>query len=218
MQDHLGPVRAVMFRGPRQCYTTDMKNQFTKVKLITAASLIIFGATARYFLQGLPNIETITVVSLLAGSLIGGVWAMAVGLIVVASTDILIGNTAILLYTWSAWAGMGLLGYALKKRPKKILRHSLELTGMGVVGNVLFFLWTNFGVWQIGGLYPHTMDGLILSYVMGLPFLRMQLIGTLVIVPVVSVATLYLWSRLPQWVASAKLSRAKQLDYARDSK
>jgi len=181
-----------------------MKNQFTRAKLITAAALIIFGAAGRYLLADLPNIETITVVSLLAGSLLGGVWAVVVGLAVVASTDILLGNTNILLYTWTAWAAMGLLGLILHRRDKKTVRHTLELTGLGVFGNVLFYLWTNFGVWQIGGLYAHTWDGLMLSYVMGLPFLLLQLMSTLIIVPVVSLVALFLWNGVPVWVTASK--------------
>jgi hypothetical protein len=178
-----------------------MKYQFSTIKIITAAALIGFGATGRYLLQDLPNIETITVVSLLAGSLLGGIYTVIVGLSVVAITDIAIGNTAILLYTWSAWAAMGAFGWVLRKRNKKPLRHSLELTGAGLAGTLFFYAWTNFGVWHLGGLYPHTVAGLLQSYLMGLPFLKYQLIGTLLIVPSVSFIALAAWNRLPAWLA-----------------
>ncbi len=183
------------------------KNQFSKTKLITAIALIAFGAGGRYLLQDIPNIETITVVSLLAGSLLGGVWTMTVGLLVVAITDMAIGNTSIMLYTWTAWAAMGVLGYALRKREKKVFRHSMELTGMGLVGTLLFYAWTNFGVWQLGGLYAPTMDGLMASYVAGIPFLRMQLLSTLVIVPSVSIVALTAWNFLPQFLQARKAVR-----------
>lgn len=179
-------------------------HQFSKTKLITAAILILFGSVGRYLLKDIPNVETITVVSLLAGSLLGGVWTVVVGLAVVATTDMIIGNTSILFYTWSAWAAMGVLGWVLRKREKKPLRHALELTGMGVLGNVFFYLWTNFGVWHIGGLYPHTLNGLMQSYIMGLPFLKYQLISTLLIVPSVSVVALTAWNLLPVFLADRR--------------
>lgn len=181
-----------------------MNTQFSKKKMITALALIAFGAGGRYLLQDIPNIETITVVSLLAGSLLGGVWTIIIGLSVVAATDMLIGNTSILLYTWTAWAAMGFFGWLLRKRKKNIFRHSFELTGAGIAGNIFFYLWTNFGVWQIGGLYPATVDGLMAAYIAGIPFLRMQLLGTLVIVPAVSMIALYLWKMIPQWVVSTQ--------------
>lgn len=165
--------------------------------MITAALLIAFGATGRILLQDLPNIETIMVVSLLAGALLGGPWTMIVGLSTIAITDVAIGNTNILLYTWSAWAVMGTLGWALRNRTKNAGRFSFELTGMGILGTLFFYLWSNFGVWQIGGLYPATLDGLAQSYIAGLPFLRMHLLSTLIIVPTVSFVALKLWNREP---------------------
>lgn len=181
---------------------------FTAKKLFVAGVLITFGAVGRYLLQDVPNIETITVVSLLAGSLLGGPWTVAVGLVTVAVTDIFIGNTNILLYTWTAWAFMGLFGYALHKRAKKTVRHAVELTGMGVLGTLFFFLITNFGVWHLSGMYPHTVDGLMLSYIMGLPFLRFQLLSTLLIVPSVSIIALALWNMAPQWSHSTNYARS----------
>lgn len=181
---------------------TKKQNSLSTIQYTTAIALIVFGAAGRYALKDLPNIETITVVALLAGSLLSRMWMVIVPLAVVAVTDIFIGNTSILLYTWSAWAVTGLFGAVVKKRQKKSVRHAFELTGMGVLANFFFYLWTNFGVWHIGGLYPHTLDGLVLSYIAGLPFLRLQLLSTLAIVPIVSMVALALWNRLPAFLAN----------------
>ncbi len=173
-------------------------NAFSRVKIVTAVVLIAFGAVGRLLLQDMPNIETITVVSLLAGSLLGGVWTVVVGLAVVAVTDMVIGNTAIALFTWSAWAVMGVFGWMVRRGRGRVLRHAAALTGMGLLGNAFFYAWTNFGVWHIGGLYSHTFDGLMLSYIMGLPFLKYQLLSTLMFVPGVSVVALVLWRRFAE--------------------
>jgi hypothetical protein len=194
------------------------KDNFTKAKLITAAALIIFGAMSRYLLKDAPNIETITVVSLLAGSLLGGIWTFVVGLAVVGITDMFIGNTIIFAYTWSAWAVMGLFGFVIHKRAKKPVRHALELTGMGLLGVLFFYAWTNFGVWHVGRMYPHTIDGLIASYIAGIPFLKNQLMSTLMFVPSVSAIGIAAWNRLPKWITVVEQRNATTTPYVREEK
>ena len=43
--------------------------------------------------------------------------------------------------------------------------------GGAMAGSLLFYAVTNFGVWAAAGLYPLTPEGLLASYVAGLPFL-----------------------------------------------
>lgn len=42
-----------------------------------------------------------------------------------------------------------------------------------------FWLWTNFGVWLISGMYPLTLMGLEACFVLAIPFLKNSLIGDL---------------------------------------
>jgi len=42
----------------------------------------------------------------------------------------------------------------------------------GTIAGVGFFLVTNFAVWLAGGLYPMTLEGLVMSYTAGLAFYR----------------------------------------------
>jgi hypothetical protein len=164
----------------------------TKKNIIVAASLVAFGILGRMALLAYPNIETLMVVSVLAGTLLGWRWGAVVSLFSVIGSDMMIGNTAILVYTWSAWLLIGAASSIGKRRSDQVQvwADTLRNTGLGVLGTLFFYVWTNFGVWQIGGLYPHTVDGLVLSYVNGLPFLRNQLLGNLFIVPLVSVVVL----------------------------
>jgi len=172
----------------------------TKKNIILAAALIALGILGRIVLQAYPNIETLMVVSILAGTLLGWRWGAVVSLFSVIGSDMMIGNTAILLYTWSAWLMIGAASAVAKRRSGKtaVWAEALRNTGFGVVGTLLFYAWTNFGVWHIGGLYPHTLAGLELSYINALPFLRNQLLGNLFIVPSLSVVVLATWKYLPQ--------------------
>ncbi len=57
---------------------------------------------------------------------------------------------------------------------------AVRLAGASVVGSLLFFAVSNFGVWASFELYPHTAAGLMECYVAGIPFLGNALIGDLV--------------------------------------
>lgn len=172
-----------------------MKN--LKIRFILAVLLVALGVGGRliriYYFPGLYNVEPFTAMSLLAGVMLGGGYALTVPLSMVAITDMVIGNQPIMIFTWSAWAVIGILGMVLRKRKSPTVRFSLELTGMGIVASLFFYVWTNFGVWLIDGIYPHTLAGLMQSYIMGLPFLKNQIYGNLVIVPVVSLAAILAW-------------------------
>lgn len=169
---------------------------FSRPNVLLAIGLIAFGIIGRLLLQDVPNVETITTVSILAGALLGGVYTVLIGLIVVAGTDMVIGNTTILYYTWAAWAVMGVFGFALSKYKATTGKRVLALTGAGLTGNLFFYALTNFGVWHIGGLYPHTAVGLLDSYIMGLPFLKYQMAGTLLILPATSVVAIWAQQKL----------------------
>lgn len=39
-----------------------------------------------------------------------------------------------------------------------------------LAGSAIFFVLTNFFVWLLGTMYPHTLDGLVTCYLMALPF------------------------------------------------
>lgn len=178
--------------------------------MILAVVLIGVGVVGRlvriYYLPELYNVEPFTAMSLLAGSMLGGGYALTVPLSMVAVSDMVIGNTSIMFFTWSAWAIIGLLGTVLRKRKAPTAVFSLWLTGVGVVSSFFFFLWTNFGVWLVDGMYPHTFHGLMQSYVMGLPFLRNDIFGNLVIVPTVSLGAIIVWK-----IIELRTNRNKQI-------
>jgi hypothetical protein len=68
---------------------------------------------------------------------------------------------------------VGILGLALRRDA------SFSAVVDGVLGgSVLFFLVTNFAWWAGYGLYPHTWEGLALSYLAGVPFFGGTLAGT----------------------------------------
>ena len=86
-------------------------------------------------------------------------------------TDLYIGIHSTTLFTWGSVLIIGLLSEKFKKT--LILRLSGALTGA-----VIFFIFTNFGVWVLGS-YGYTFAGLLNSYTLAIPFFTYSLLSTL---------------------------------------
>jgi len=169
-----------------------LDKRISKIKLLVAISLIAFGAIGRIILKDIPNVETVMVASLLAGSLLGGAYTVIVPLSIVALTDIYIGNDLILIFTWSAWAMIGFFGWLVRKKRGYSYKFILSLTGMGIAASLFFYLYTNFGVWLLWDMYPHNFAGLVQCYIMALPFLRNNLVSDFILIPSISALLLFI--------------------------
>lgn len=150
---------------------------------VVVVALAVVWRLVRADLGAPPNLELITAATFFAAVLLRHRAAVLVPFAAAAVSDALLGNTSILLFTWTAWAVIG-LGALLVRRTSGWLRFGAAL-GLGAGGSVWFFLWTNFGVWlqARGTFYAPGLDGLMASYVAGLPFFRTMLLGNLLLVP-----------------------------------
>ncbi len=161
-----------------------MQKNNLKIKIFGGIILIGLGLFFRTVGHIAPNIEYVTAASLLAGAYLGRKYAILVPLIIMVLSDTLIGNTNIFLFSWSAYLIIGLAGSKyLRPKTKDLIP---KATGLGITAALWFFLWTNFGVWALDswGMYERNLSGLINSYFMGLPFLKLNLLGNLFFVPV----------------------------------
>jgi len=129
-----------------------------------------------------PNLELITTASVLAALIIGLRAALIVPIVTMVISDIIIGNTSIFMFTWGAFAIIGLSATLLRKLSQKPKAQILYSIGFAAASSFMFFLITNFGVWA-QGWYPATLAGLADSYIMAIPFYRTMLIGNLILVP-----------------------------------
>jgi hypothetical protein len=155
---------------------------------LVAAGLIITAViwrVANWQYSIAPNLEIVTASALIAGTFLSRRAALVVPLAIMAVSDILIGNSMILLFTWSAFGLIGLAGLVLRRWSGAPARLILASAGLAVGSSVFFFVYTNFGVWLLGDgtMYAKTWSGLMACYTMGLPFFRTMLLGNLVIVP-----------------------------------
>lgn len=132
-----------------------------------------------------PNIEFVTTATLLSSVYLGPRFALIIPLVSIAISDMIIGNTSIYLFTWSAYIMIGLV--FMRMRACRFTQYSrvrqwVIFLGSGCGAGVWFYLWTNFGVWYLDdwNMYADGIDGLGASYRAGLPFLRYTLLGNTV--------------------------------------
>jgi hypothetical protein len=180
-----------------------------KIYLIALFTLAFLERTA--FDLG-PNIELVTMAMVLSAYYFGKKESFWLTFAVIVATDRLIGNSNIFIFTWTGFLIPALLANnGIKVLKKLITNHKSLVTEkifevsslltIGAISNIFFFLWTNFGVWFLDSwnMYPNTFQGLITSYINGLPFLRYQLASTIIFIPLVYGATelsLFVYSKL----------------------
>lgn len=143
----------------------------------------------------------VALISLLSGLLLGSYYTFLVPMAIMIITDIIIGNNWILIFTWSGFAMLGLIGYLMKSRDILKIERIPTILGAGVGGVLLYDIWTNFGVW-LGGWYSYNFDGLVLCYTMALPFMFWHLLSTTIAISLTIIPIVYLKEhglRLPEF-------------------
>src|SRR3989344_3287674 len=146
-----------------------------KLSLIMAGLLIILGVASR-LLPHVANFTPVTAIALFASAYLGLRYSLVIFLAVMLAADAVIGFYAwqVMLAVYGSFALSSAIGFFLqnKKRAVPIFFGALS-------SSILFFLITNWAVWQFGALYSHSFYGLIESYTMALPFFRNSLAGDL---------------------------------------
>lgn len=159
-----------------------MEVRNSKMKKILIYSLFVLAFFERVWFDLGPNIELVTLATILSAFYLNRNTTLFLTFGVVALSDLIIGNSNIFLFTWS---GFILPIVAIEIFRKIKLNSILSGTLAGISYNLFFFFWTNFGVWALDswGMYPNTVIGLVQSYINGLPFLKYQLTSTIFFVP-----------------------------------
>lgn len=140
-------------------------------RLSLSLGLVLAAVAERLWWDLGPNVELIMTAAILASLYLGRSWGLAVALASLAISDWVLGNTLIMIFTWSAFAVITAAGAWVRRSP-------VQAGVFGLVSALFFYFWTNLGVWLIGGLYPHTLAGLLRSYIMGLPFLKLHAVSS----------------------------------------
>ncbi len=165
-----------------------MKKLFANIRAREILVAVVLGTlviASRTIWQLGPNIELISSLIVFSAVFYQRAWLRFVAPIsVVVISDLMIGNSTIFLYTWSAFIigwGMTLLLRRIKqKNNDSAILSPIEFVASGIVNVLFFYLWTNLGVVLVSGMYPLSIFGLAQSYINALPFLVNQLLSVVI--------------------------------------
>ena len=132
---------------------------------------IFLALAASRFIPHPPNFTSLLALSFYVPALIGTRYLPAV-IFSFVITDMFIGFHGVIFFTWGS---VILIGLSSKFFKKTILNRVFG----SLFGASLFFIITNFGVWSLGS-YSYTFDGLLLCYILALPFFLYSLVSTFI--------------------------------------
>ena len=137
-------------------------------------SLGIFIALASSrFIPHPPNFTSLIALSFYIPALLGTRYLPAL-IFSFVITDFFIGFHSAIYFTWGS---VILIGFISKYFVRNIFS---RITG-ALVGAILFFIITNFGIWSLGSYgYNHNLQGFLLCYNLALPFFAYSLISTFI--------------------------------------
>lgn len=144
-----------------------MRHNSNKHLTLWLIGLVSFGIIAR-LLPHPPNFSPIMAISLFVGVKFGVKNSLFAALPAMLISDYIIGfySLPIMISVYGCIALSAVCGKLLSKQSSGKLV-------FGILSNaLLFYLVTNWAVWQWGGLYPKTAEGLMQCYALALPFLR----------------------------------------------
>ncbi len=154
------------------------KNKITQTFLPYFLVLLAIGGR---FIPHPANATPIAAMALFAGVYFNRKLSILLPLAAMFLSDLFIGfySMPIMVSVYASFAVTGVIGWWLSKH-----RGVISTAGSTIVSSTIFFLVTNFAVWQFGSLYAHTGSGLMESYILGLPFYRNMLVGDLLYVAI----------------------------------
>jgi hypothetical protein len=142
------------------------KKTFTP-RLVIIVSMIIVAASMR-LIPHWPNFTPIAAIALFGGAKLNKKWlAFLIPISVMLLSDLFIGFHTYIVAVYFSFAITVVLGIYISRNTKahKIIFASL-------VSSVLFFLITNFAVWYGSPFYTQNLNGLMICYGAGLPFMN----------------------------------------------
>lgn len=146
---------------------------FTNHKQVFAAVILVFAASASRLLPHPVNFTPLIAIALFSGAVFQPIWLrVSVPLLAMLIADYFIGFHSGMPLVYGSLILTLFLGMAIK--------HKLKPTAIGLstlAASTLFFLITNFAFFYPETFYPHNLQGVMASYVAGLPFFRNALLG-----------------------------------------
>ena len=149
------------------------------VQIILLIALLALGIASR-FLPHPPDATALTAVLFASALYLGPRLTVALALLLLLWSDAFFGTyeLPVMASVYGSFLLIGGIGVAFA-RARSLRVRILTLAS----ASILFFLITNATVWYFTPWYPKNASGLMLSYTLGLPFLKNMLIADFVYTP-----------------------------------
>ena len=138
------------------------------IKIFLGVLLVL---SASRFIPHPPNFTSLIALSFYIPALFG-LRYIPVVVLTFLITDLFIGFHSTILFTWGSVILIGLTSKFLKNTLFSRLSGSL-------LGAIIFFVVTNFGVWA-SGFYGYSLGGLIQCYILAIPFFTHTIMSTVI--------------------------------------
>ena len=102
-------------------------------------------------------------------------------------------TTWLFLFTTSGYVFIAIIGLYTRRHSKFDMSFIPKILGAGIIGIIVYDLWTNFGFWLSYsklGFYPQTYEGLFSVFIGGIPFmlwhiLSFSIVLTIILIPII---------------------------------
>lgn len=188
--------------------------QNLSLELSLFGTLLLLAVVSRFWLVEIPNFKPVAAIALLSGLLFSRFWlAMALPACAMLLSDWNFGGyeTPVMLAVYLSLLLCPVVGWGISRwaqsREFNRTQTSMVVAGSALLISVLFFVLTNFAVWQVW--YGGQLSDLLTCYVAAIPFFKHTLVSNLIF----SLGGLGVF-----WAISdlmAKLATARQLDRAK---
>lgn len=145
----------------------------TRNWILAGLGLALFATLGRLWPHA-SNVTPLFAVALFAAAAFPrgtGLWVPVVAMV---ASDLVLGLHDTVLFTWTGMLLFVALGYALRSR-----QTTGRIALATLAGSAGYFIWTNFGVWAVSGMYSLSAQGLVQCYALALPFFRNSLLSDL---------------------------------------
>ena len=159
---------------------TNMNTRFLLTFLILAIAISVIAR----LLPHAPNFAPIAALALFAGVYASKAskWYLFTPVAAMLVSDLFLGfyEPRTMAVVYASFFAIGLIGFLVRMCDSRFHTSRFYVVGLAAVsGSLLFYFTTNFAVWAFSGMYTPTLDGLLLSYYMALPFFKFTLLGDL---------------------------------------
>lgn len=161
-----------------------MKTLFMNRKLFFFLVLLVVAAAFSRMIPHPANFTPLIAIALFSGCVFRSKWsAFVVPIAAMVVSDLFLGFHSLSVLVYVSMLPAVFLGQYLQKVGDNDGSRRLAFFGgwfgLGFLGDLIFFIMTNLGVWWFSGFYARSVSGLTECFVLALPFLKNQLLGTM---------------------------------------